>query len=514
MFTLIDSRTRVLNLDIKKGLFYDRPATQIEPGGFSATANTIIHKNYLKARPGCSSLYDILPASQEVFHMDRYVDLSNNVYLMAVGRVKTVGTLSFYYWNATTLAWVDITGSLSLSCTHAQNPSSCSFAGKWLFCCGGACDLVYWAGTGNCAKVTNADSNQVPHPKPYFVFANSSRVFLGNIEDGLGTRIQYRIDSSDYLVYNSYNPGTDRSSKYQDLMTESDPVVTGATLKDTMVVYKDRKIYTSTSIEAPLFFAFRGASSGIGCIAPRTLVEYKEAHIFLGDDNVYMLSLGSGVKAIGDPIAYRIDDLIENSYVRETFALLDKHNYQYTLFLPKKGTTSLNSTLTLDLKTGAWTEGEIDTAVLQPRCGSSYHSGPWNSIVHIGAEESYIYKYSSLNTLDGTTAFVPSATFSILDSYLICQTMIAHYEQLFIETTSGVVHLYAKYGNQVSNMSASWIDLGEVDYSRPNKQPCHFSFSIQARYIQFKITFPDHSKFPEVSSINLHYKPMMGIVTN
>jgi hypothetical protein len=503
----------VVPLEVNKGLFSNMPTTQIPLGGCSAVSNIIIKDGRLVARPGLTPKYLTLGAGIQVYHLARHITLTGTVYQIAVGRDSSTGALMFYYWTGS--AWSNITGSVSITVASlASVPTSCTFKGYWFFTCGGSGNLVQWSGAGNVALTTNATPALAPHANPKWMMASNSRLFLVNIEDGSSNRIPYRVDWSDFLSYDKWNGGTGGgSSKYQDLLTESDPITGGIAVKDVIYVFKERYVYASASVGPPVYFSFRKLSTDKGCIAPRTLKTFKDSVVFLGDDNIYYLS-GNDSKPIADNITTRFKAVFNSSYLNRSFAVIDKENYLYYLFIPKTSTDDLISFFTLSLKDGAWTESEIalpGTDIHYPYCGTDYHNGNWDTDLLIGSENTYVYELSYSTYTDNTTSFTPSWTSGVIDISAIFGQEIetAMLERVVVEAESGTYDVTLSHGMYLHNMETTQavrVNLNKLNH------PDYASFRIESKYFKLKLEMPDNTAYGQVSKIHLYLKPQKGIL--
>lgn len=510
----------LLTLDIKTGLFSQVPVTDIPPGGCQEIRNMVIEQDYLKARPGLDDTYPILGTNIAIYHLDWFPDLTGTTYLMAVGRHTGTGALSFYYYNSGGGTWSNITGAVSITGVTSNIPHSCNFKGYWFFVDGGAGDLVGWSGTGNCSFIYNLDPDLSPHKKPKVVFSYASHLFLCNIYDEAGTtRIPYRIDWSDFMLYDTWNGGVGAgSSKYQDLLTESDPIITGYATKDLVAIFKPTKIYASTATSAPTYFEFRKLQTDKGCIAPRTLKYFKDALLFLGDDNIYALT-GTQVQEVGNNITYRMKQMFSASNLSLSMALLDREKSQYHLFLPKIGTDDPLTFFTLDLRSGAWTESEIANPLMIPTSTVENRTGNWATSLLVGSEDTFIYTLSPAYTQDssGTTVdtiFYPYWVSGIIDVYKITEgkARTALLEEVEVEAASGRVSLDVATGMR-RNTIWPYEFCGELNLSIKDG-PNAFSVRQESRYFKLKITYTDHTNWPEISKLYLHFRPKQMGTTN
>lgn len=495
-------------LDVTKGLISNMPVTQIPPGGCQAISNLIIRKGALKIRPGLSSLYSQFSANEAVFLIDYFTPLSGTAKVMALTLNLSTTAVKAYYWTGS--AWSDITGSATLVGGLGSHPFATSFKSSWYFTvgAGSALKLYEWTGTGNIAEVSNTTPALSPPKGPRVVLSTASRLFLLNCysDPTAGTRVPYRVAWSDYLQDDVWNGGSSAgSSGYMDLMEEPDPIVVGAVLRNLIFAFKEFQTYVITPSGYPTYFSYQKFANDKGCIAPKTIKNFKDALIFLGDDNIYYID-GQNIQPVADSITYRIRDVVNTTYMNRAIGMIDKTNFLYHLLLPKVGTDNPITIFTLDLQSGSWTEGEIANTSIIPVCSAEYPiSGYWGNYTLLGSEDRYIYDMSTSYTTDSSTTYTPSWTSGTLDIYHITEGKLeaARLERVIVESASGKVTVYLTAGDFINDMDSE--TTGQV-LNLDGKHQNYVVFGKRARYFKLRLVF-DTTNIPEITRVYLVFNP-------
>lgn len=516
VFTVAGKSDFIHQLEIEKGLFYDRPETKIPPGGCSSVSNMVIQRGFLKQRPCFSkSSYPQVTATEKIFHLSRFITLTGIVKQICV-TISTSNILHFYYYDTVTTAWVDFTGGINITASFDAIPQSVNFKSYWYFLSGANDGLYYWTGTGNLTLSRHyiggsLDLTQSAPTYAKVLCASAERLFMMNhkeTESVSSDTVPYRVSWSDWQLPAAWRGSSPSGSAgYQDLMDESDPIVAGAVVKYNVYAFKENYIYLGTPTNAPKYYVFRNVSSDLGCIAPDTIKQYKDYLLFLGSDrNVYMCS-GQDFKPMSTTITERLEAVVDDTYVRRSKAIMDKQKQLYHLFVPATGSEELTHIFTLDLLTGAWTEGTITNTAILPASTQEYYAGAWNVTNQLGSKDGYIYTLDLSAVDDDGTAVTASWTSGMLDAMDLAQSGAYQYrvasierallDRILIEADSGVMSLSLTYGDFLNDMvteSLGTLDLtsGTGNFVSPRKV---------GRFFQLTITFTDDTDLPEISRI-------------
>lgn len=145
------------------------------------------------------------------------------------------------------------------------------------------------------------------------------------------------------------DPTTWDANSYINIKKDDGDKLTGlAVSRDNLLFYKNNSVWalsgTPSTYEA---FFLSQLSEEIGCIAPKSLVSYKDVHIFLAHDGVYMYS--SGFTLLSDKIGTLISGM---SNALNSCAAI--HKSVYWLGYNPSGASANEEVLTFDTRLSAW----------------------------------------------------------------------------------------------------------------------------------------------------------------
>ncbi len=123
------------------------------------------------------------------------------------------------------------------------------------------------------------------------------------------------------------------------LSDDADRIQAALLMREFLVVYKERSIYIGRATgftDSPIAFE-RGPGGNVGTIAPMSVVGTADKHFFLGIDNVYELSMDTGLKPIGNAIREVLfgrsgSQGIDPQYAIRSFGAIVKEYGEYWLF--------------------------------------------------------------------------------------------------------------------------------------------------------------------------------------
>ena len=364
------------------------PAAVIGATAASNTSNVIFSDGRVRPRPGLS-LHPLSPSvaggyspTSSITHLGKFITTSQVNYTMRLQLDSTTGWTSV--WAKTDTTEWEILVTSPLGHINTSPPMSAMFnEGEWLLV-NGTDNLQMWNGTSTfLVDVTNTQSNislRAP-AQPAFICTTGSRVFLGNaVDQNSGLRVPYRVWWSDTGDSTKWSNGAglpaQGSAGYQDLFQGADASpITGMYFQGEtiVIVFKKHSVYRGVFINGgPVWYNFLPITQSRGCVAPGSIRAFNDTLIWLGDDyNVYSLSMGGQVSNLGDAIRPRIQQLVNLSdavALGKVSAVVDTVLGLYWLMLPSAAD---NSTVILccNLHTGAWSEGHVGGAAIQPLCG-------------------------------------------------------------------------------------------------------------------------------------------------
>jgi hypothetical protein len=190
---------------------------------------------------------------------------------------------------------------------------------------------------------------------PACVASFQDRVWLGYTEDDVDGIQRQRIRWSGLADNRNFSITTN----YLDL-----PYVNGVLLRlvpqnVSLVAYFDDGIYRGTQTNYPtLPLRFDPVETGgAGLVGPKAINAFLGGHFFVGQDDIYFLSL-EGARRIGTPIAR--DSLRKSKELWRSYVAVDPWNYSIVFGIPENN-TYMENLWRFSYKTEGWSYDDIQT---------------------------------------------------------------------------------------------------------------------------------------------------------
>ena len=189
----------------------------------------------------------------------------------------------------------------------------------------------YYAGSGSCS--TMAVPTGVVKAKYIRQFNNY--LFIGNVAIG-ATDMPSRIYWSGLK-----DPATWTSDQFIEVSKDDGQSITGLkVLGDRLVVYKERSIYNvyfTGDADIPFILPGGGKSnSTVGCVAPWSIQEVENGHVFLSFDGLYYYD-GLNSYKLSDRITSTLTTAIDQTKFAQGVSCVQKSKNKYFLSLPTSG---------------------------------------------------------------------------------------------------------------------------------------------------------------------------------
>lgn len=144
-------------------------------------------------------------------------------------------------------------------------------------------------------------------------------------------------------------------NNYIDLPYMNGDIIRLVPLGNTLVVYANDAIYIgtpTTQVDMPLSFQ-QVDTGGQGLVGPRAIAPWLGGHFFVGQDDIYFLSM-EGPRAIGSPVVRQTIRVAESDLWR-TYVAVDAVHKQIVFGFPQGGGQTLISDVwTYSYETQAW----------------------------------------------------------------------------------------------------------------------------------------------------------------
>lgn len=239
-------------------------------------------------------------------------------------------TQTLYRWNGA--GWSAIKAGLTGSATGHH--SAAVMNDCWIYT-NGSDAVQVWTGSGSATDLGGAsDYGEATH-KCRAVMAFADRVLLLGTYEGSGL-IPQRVRWSELGKIDEYNENT--GGGYHDLEEDPTGCYAGVQLGDYAYIYCGMSIWACIYVGGTVVYDFRRVVPSTGCKAPRTICDLGNAHIFMGEDDIYLFN-GVSVQPIGEPIRDELFSATPPAHRLKAFAVLNRDETLYSLYVPYGGST-------------------------------------------------------------------------------------------------------------------------------------------------------------------------------
>jgi hypothetical protein len=254
---------------------------------------------------------------------------------------------------------------------------------------GGANTLAYW---------TTEDAKKLPGGVdfvPKCVLAMDDRIWVANTYDATDGHQRQRIRWSALADPHDFSQVTN----FLDLPYTTGEIVRIAALGPNIVAYFSDGIYIGTRTNFPLLPRRfdRLETGGVGLVGAKALTSWANVHFFIGQDNIYALSVDGQITPIATKIFRDIKTRC-NDFTK-AYAIPDPTNSQVIFGFPTNGIIS--ECWFFNLNTKAWSSGEISTSMLAG--GDIQQSLSWSSLATVTDWQSLGTPYPTWNSLGSRT---------------------------------------------------------------------------------------------------------------
>jgi hypothetical protein len=244
-----------------------------------------------------------------------------------------------------TTAWIDV----SRTANYVGSSES-----RWLFEQFGNVALatnntekIQWSVTGDFDDITAAPIARVVFATDNFVFAlDYNHTTLGDVPDGWWC--------SAYQDYSSWTASVTTQATTGRLIGDGGPLTAGLRLGPYAVAYKATSLFLGTYVGSPIVWQWERIPGQIGCVGPEALCDIGGAHVFVGEDNIWLFD-GTRPQPIaeGQIRQWFFDNSNASLRYRSIFKY-DRQNNRVWLFYVSASGSSLDSALVYHLKTQKW----------------------------------------------------------------------------------------------------------------------------------------------------------------
>lgn len=251
--------------------------------------------------------------------------------------------------NATASATVTITAGLAISSSHLVNyvltmsfsgddddfwsfayPYNSTLEEKMLVASNGVDAMVKWDGTGAIETLTGSP----PATAKYIGYYGAAMFehFIAAWTTDSGNNLAQTIEVSDAGDAESWTGGA-----YYDLLQTNDEIIGIEILKNRLVVYKRKSISmawpTPEGSNDDPFDWEQDTIVDLEIPCGRTVVNFGDYHLFLGEDNVYKFN-GISLEPVGTEVINTMKNEWNGAHMDHSFAIAITNENLYCIFIP------------------------------------------------------------------------------------------------------------------------------------------------------------------------------------
>ena len=340
--------------------------------------------------------------------------------------------------------------------------------------------IQMWNGTATCviwSAVAGAAGGGMETAR--FILNHKGQVFYANIVDAADADAQVKVNFSGFSVAGVGTPQAVVDSFYVGGSDKNGPILGMKVLNDQIIFYKRNSVFKGTPSTTQGLSELQELQGSIGILAPQSLIDAGNYHIFLSERGVYAFD---GVNFVS--LSEKVDDelfthsnLTQLKYAK---AVLDKRNDRYILYYAEGASERNNRALAYDMSIKAWQppvtgrtvsyistfqdSNEIEQVVYGDYLGYLYQD-------HVGNNDGLLNGYrGTVSSATISTVTEGSANFSTLGDGLtgLSVKIIAGtgegQERLIASNTSSTITTVANWGTlpdatslySIGGISAYW----------------------------------------------------------
>lgn len=293
---------------------------------------------------------------------------------------NTSGTRRMFAGTQTELFEQSGTAWTSVSRGGAYTGSSES---RWIFDQFGDVSLatndvekIQWTSSGSFSDITAAPVARVIFTTDNFVFAlNTNETTYGDSPD--------RWWCSAYQDYSSWTASVTTQATTGRLIGDGGPLTAGLKLGPYAVAYKANAVFLGSYVGSPVVWQWERVPGKVGCIGPEALADIGGAHIFVGEDNIWLFDGTRPQPIATGQLRQWFFDNSSAQYRYKTIVKHDRQNSRVWFFYPSSSSSGgCDAAIVYHLVTRKWGRADrsIEAAVNFITPGIT-----WDTITSLGA---------------------------------------------------------------------------------------------------------------------------------
>lgn len=208
-------------------------------------------------------------------------------------------------------------------------------------------EKIQWTSSGVFQDVTAAPIAEVIFTTDNFVVAlNYNHTTFGDVPDGWWC--------SAYQDYSSWTASVTTQATQGRLIGNGGPLTAGLRLGPYAVAYKATSLFLGSYVGSPVVWQWERIPGDVGCIGPEALCDIGGAHIFVGEDNIWLFD-GTRPQPLATGQARQwFYDNSAASLRFKTIVKFDRQNNRVWIFYVSASGSALDSALVYHLTTQRW----------------------------------------------------------------------------------------------------------------------------------------------------------------
>ena len=493
-----------------RGIDISKPAEYIADNSARNSENFEVSRGVLAKRTGTIQLGDVIGGTDVEIMGGREFSREGVSYNVRIGRDN------IEYYNTTTSAWVDITGTtLTGTTTDRVDTAIPLLSGNRILCITNGLDAIRkWTATGTTEALggTPPVAKYIQEYKTYLVAAN----IAGGVD--IPERVQWS-STADPENWSSGNAGA------VDLVEDGEDI-TGLSLFGSYIcVHKEKSIYLGYLVSSTSIFVFDRKATGVGTIANKSIQNIPTGEqIFLAKDGLYLFN-GVNCRSLSPEINEEIRDGINSEYANKSWSVLVREKKEVWVGIPMGSETCGSTVYKYNYETGiilkdtrantatAWAgestagltwDGSVNVWDSSTERWDGVGLAKGSDVINIADINGYTYKVSSDTANDDGTAV--RAVWETKD-YQDSQQKISRFIklELWAKGSSVKVEYSTDHGDSWTEMVDSPFTLTDVypDIDSPDI----FYFDTVASNIRFRFTNETLAETLAIKQFIISYMP-------
>lgn len=329
------------------------------PGIITDCTNFIPFRNGMQAGPSNVTPTDVPALAAECLG-------AAVVTLLSGTRRVFAGTATKLY-ELSAGAWVDVTRAVGGDYTGGADT-------RWSFCqFGNATIATNKTDAMQRSNTSGAFANIAGAPKAEVVFSVGAFVMALNVNDGAdkqdGWHCCAAFDETDWTEDVTTQSASGRLVDTPGILTA------GLRLGDYAVAYKAKSIYLGQYVGAPAVWDWILIPGGeAGCVGKEAICDIGGAHLFLGDDNIWLFDGTRPVSIANNAVRQWFFDNCNPNSLYKSKCVYDRQNDRVWLFYPSSSSDTCDSALVYHLISKQWGRANrsIEAALQYIQSGATF----------------------------------------------------------------------------------------------------------------------------------------------